>query len=286
MPRRAAQLPLPITRQRQADRNLHKGGRSFYFFDFDDNVMTLGTRIFVFHRHTREELALSTGDFAQISPLLGEPGPFESYEIDLDDFHGSFRRFRDLPAPAGEQPFVEDVNEALTGLPFDWHGPSWELFYHAVYNQRPIAIITARGHAPATVERGIDALVRGGHLDGPPNYLSILPVSHAATRAAIGDPAAAATIPELKMAAIVHCVEEAMRIYGENPYHRFGMSDDAPDNLELITAAMRKLKQRYPDNAFFVIDSSAGKLVKTEVGRPGEQPPESVEIDAAQLDLF
>lgn len=285
MARRVAQLPLPIGRQPQADRNLHKGGRSFYFFDFDDNVMTLGTQIYVFHRRTREELALSTEAFAQLSPLLGEEGPYLEYEIDLDDQHGSFRRFRDLPAPTGEQPFVEDVREAIAAGPVEWHGPSWDLFHHAVYNQRPIAIITARGHAPDTVARGVEQLVEAGHLDLRPNYLSILPVSHPETRRRLGDPDGSATIPELKMAAILRCVEEAMDRYGHSPYHRFGMSDDSPENLELITAAMRKLKERYPDNAFFVIDASDGRLIKTEVSL--DRSDQSVEVeDVAQLDLF
>ena len=83
-----AQLEFPIFRQRVADRNADKGGRSFYFFDFDDNVMFLETFIYVFHKETQEELALSIGQFAQVSHLLGNSPPWDLYEINPDDSVG------------------------------------------------------------------------------------------------------------------------------------------------------------------------------------------------------
>ncbi len=90
------QLELGIKREREPDRNHALGGRSFYFFDLDDNVMFLDTKIFIFHRETGEELALSTGEFAAVSRIIAKPGPLEQYETRLDDATGSFRRFRDL----------------------------------------------------------------------------------------------------------------------------------------------------------------------------------------------
>lgn len=271
-----------MKRDRYPDRNIHKGGRSFYFFDFDDNVMFLATPIYIFERETRTEISLSTAEFARVSPQLGRPGAYENYEVDPDDSVGSFRRFRDsLRTDAdGEQPFIEDVRAALAGPTQDWKGPSWEIFFHAVHNQRPLAIITARGHDPKTITSGISLLRQAGHLSAEPNYLSIFPVSQPQTRASLG----AGTIPELKMAAIVRSVETAMREYGDNPYHRFGMSEDAPDNLELVAKAMIELKKRYPDNAFYVIDTSGEPIVKTEILQ-GTTNSEEV-ADIAQLSLF
>ena len=71
-----SQLELPISRPHMPDRNADKGGRSFYFFDFDDNVMRLDTCIYVFDRRSGAELALSTRRFAEIHPFLGKPGPY------------------------------------------------------------------------------------------------------------------------------------------------------------------------------------------------------------------
>lgn len=271
-----------MQRERYPDRNMHKGGRSFYFFDFDDNVMFLTTPIYIFEHTTRAEIALSTAQFAQVSPQLGRPGPYEHYEVDQDDSVGSFRRFRDSPTTTGdaEQPFVEDVRTALTRPTRDWKGPSWEIFFHAVHNQRPLAIITARGHDPKTITGGIDLLHQAGHLSATPNYLSIFPVSHPRVRASLGT----ATVPELKMAAIMRSVETAMQTYGDNPHHRFGMSEDAPENLELVTKAMTELKKRYPGNAFYVIDTSGEPVVKTEI-LLGATSSEEV-TDIAQLSLF
>lgn len=264
----AAQLELPVGRQRVPDRNAQHGGRSFYFFDFDDNVMFLTTRIFLFRRDNGAELALSTREFARISKAVGRAGPWADFVLDQDDRTGSFRRFRDFEPreQAGRpQPFIEDLEATLArGDPW-WRGPSWPLFDHAVFNQRPIAIITARGHHPDTIRAGIDLLWRAGHLSAQPNYLGIYPVSNREVRAALGDPTASRPVPELKRAAIEAAVDEAMRRYGVNPHHRFGMSDDDPHNVELCLAAMAGLKRRHPDNAFFVIDTSQRPVLKTEV---------------------
>jgi hypothetical protein len=45
-----SQLELGETRKREPDRNLHRGGRSFYFFDFDDNIAFLTTPLILFHK--------------------------------------------------------------------------------------------------------------------------------------------------------------------------------------------------------------------------------------------
>ena len=59
------QLGLNIAKPYEKDRNYHKGGRSFYFFDFDDNIAILGTPTYLFHKETGDELILSSGEFAQ-----------------------------------------------------------------------------------------------------------------------------------------------------------------------------------------------------------------------------
>jgi hypothetical protein len=263
-----SQLELPIGRPRVPDRNADRGGRSFYFFDFDDNVMRLDTCIYIFNRHTGAEIPLSTRRFAEVHPLLGRPGPFEDFEIHRDDQTGSYRRFRDvLPAELNgrQQPFVEDLVAALGKGDILWKGPSWSFFFHAVFNGRSIAVITARGHHPDTLAGGIANLHSRGYLTATPNYLGIFPVSHPGVRAELGDPEAKRSIPELKKEAIIRSVEMAMRQFGENPFHRFGMSDDDPKNVALIVEAMLELKGRYSDNAFFVINTSTEPAVKTEI---------------------
>ncbi len=283
---RRGQLELPLARERRPDRNADRGGRSFYFFDFDDNLVHVDTRIFLFDRDTGAELPLTTRRFAEVSRLVGKRGPFARYEVRDDDETGSFRRFRDRAAlaPGERQPFVEDLLATLRKPDAAWKGPSWAFFEHAVFNQRPVAIITARGHHPSVLEEGIGELWRAGHLHAAPRYLGVYTVTHRGVRAGLGDPEHRRPVPELKRQAIFDAVEKAMREHGESPHHRFGVSDDDAGNLELILAALAELKRRHPDNAFFVIDASKHPVVKTEVllgSTESEEVPE-----AGQLALF
>ncbi|MBI5510662.1 MAG: hypothetical protein HY903_18035 [Deltaproteobacteria bacterium] len=282
-----SQLELPIPRHRAPDRNADKGGRSFYFFDFDDNVMLLDTCIYIFAKAGGNQIALSTRRFAEVHRHVGRAGIYADYEIRLDDATGSYRRFRDLPAAELDgqaQPFVEDLQAALAKGDLLWKGPSWDFFYHAVFNGRPIAIITARGHHPDTMQAGIDLLVGARHLTATPNYLGVYPVSHAGTRLALGDRDGRRSIPELKKAAILDSVRRAMASFGDNPHHRFGMSDDDPVNVALAVEAMTELKARYPENAFFVINTSTHPVEKTEIlaNRTTVEPIPA----ASQLHLF
>lgn len=259
-----SQLELNIGRQPEPDRNFKKGGRSFYFFDLDDNVFFLSTPIYIFHKKTNEELALSSGEFAKHLSDIGKYGIYKDYYLDPNDETGSFRRFRDEDRPVNLRSFCEDLRSAILKPEFEWKGPSWQCFYHAAFNQRPVSLITARGHAPETIKEGIRYFVKDGHLPKEPNYLSIYPVSHPETQSRLSNGRQMSTA-ELKLHAVIESVEMAMQTYGVNPHHRFGMSDDDQKNLELIYKAMLILKHKYPDNSFFVIHTNNEDFVKEEV---------------------
>lgn len=264
------QLDLGIRREFEVDRNFDKGGRSFYFFDFDDNIAILTTQIFIFHKDTGLELTLNSREFAEASRFIGHVGPYRDYEVRYDDEIGSFRAFRDRNFSALEkimgqkQPFIQDLYSAL-GLPdFQWKGPSWDCFYHAVFNRRPVALITARGHHPDTIKKGFSVLIDQGHLPHEPNYLALYPINYPEVKRQL-QKAADTSVAEMKQSAIRASVEKAFQIYGYNPHHRFGMSDDDPRNLELIIEEMSRLKADYPEISFFVFDTHRGRLVKREI---------------------
>ena len=239
---------------------------SFYFFDFDDNIMFLSTKIFIRNTTTGEEKALTTGDYAWIHPLLGRPGEWG----DWAEFPGTFRDFRDIsPAQAArgrKQPFVRDVEAAIAGDPASWKGPSWDLFVHACDKQRPAAIITARGHAPDTIKAGVRVLVEHKLIPSEPDYLAVFPVGNDdLRREELDDARLTMTIPALKKVAIIASVERALARHGSAPAHRFGMSDDDPDNVNLIIRAMTVCKLKHPDKRFFVINTHFDQMVKLEV---------------------
>lgn len=292
VPQPPTQLELAIERKKEADRNLHMGGRSFYFFDFDDNVAFLSTPLILFHKQTGAELNITSGQFAQEHSNIGTSGPFKDFDIRWDDNSGTFRCFRDhhedelKKLGLKNQIFLEDVSEALGFPDFQWKGPSWSGFYHATFNQRPVSVITARGHAPETIAAGIELFVNAGHLPQAPNYLSIFPVSHKQTRLSLGDVDFKSSVAELKQRAIRASVEKAIELFGTNPHHRFGMSDDDPKNIQLIIEEMARLKSRFPNMSFFMIETQKGDFVKHEVTHQGIKDSRLTESEIQQITLF
>lgn len=266
-----SQLEFSFGRPKEKDRNHHLGGKSFYFFDFDDNVVYLSTPIVLFHKKTNAEVFVGSGEFAQENKRIGSSGPYAEYFLNFDDLSGSFRYFRDHnfglldKIVRKKQTFVQDVAKAIQNAEYDWKAPSWNCFYHATFNHRPMSVITARGHDASTIEEGVKLMVNEGHLPHHPNFLSIYPVSNTEVRIALGDKELKSSIAELKRGAIRESVEEAIRVYGYSPHHRFGMSDDDPHNVELIMEEMKWLKRKYPEMSFFVIHTHKDHFVKNEV---------------------
>jgi len=102
-----------------------------------------------------------------------------------------------------------------------------------------------------------------------PNYLSLYPVSHKETRLSLGDSEFNQGTAELKQRAIRASVEHAIEQYGYNPHHRFGMSDDDPKNIQLILEEMTRLKSRFPEMSFFLIETQHGSFIKNEIKLSG-----------------
>lgn len=288
-----AQLEFEFERPLEGDRNIEHGGRSFYFFDFDDNIAFLPTPIAIYHKDTNHEILLSSGEFAKESKFIGKCGIYQKYYLNFDDSVGSFRFFRDknlnlLDKITGKkQSFINDLLSALEKPDNHWKAPSWNCFYHAIYNKRPMSIITARGHEIETIKSGIQVLVDYGHVPHLPNLLSVFPVSNPKIREALSE-GKQHTVPELKKKAIRLSVEEAIKKYGHNPYHRFGMSDDDPSNIELITEEMRLLKRDYKEMSFFVIYTGPQGDIKREIfeHRTEESDVDVAELMSNQLDFF
>lgn len=284
------QLELGISRVPEKDRNYHLGGRSFYFFDFDDNIAFLTTSMVIFHRETNHEILLTTGDWALYHAQIGQSGPYAEYEIRYDDRTGSFRYFRDHSADElmalgrSKQIFVDDIEKVLGQPDLQWKGPSWECFYHATFNQRPVSLITARGHSPETIKSGIQEFVKRKVLPMEPNYLSLYPVSHVETRKFLGDDNLSFSTSTLKQKAIRASVEKAIQTYGYSPHHRFGMSEDDPKNIQMIVEELVRLKNDYPEMSFFMIETHGGQFMKHEISLTGLSSQSAEHF--AQMNLF
>ncbi|MEK6627784.1 MAG: hypothetical protein AABY53_04090, partial [Bdellovibrionota bacterium] len=158
-------------------------------------------------------------------------------------------------------------------------------FYHATFNQRPISVITARGHNVKTIQDGVREFIKAGYLPSEPNYLSVFAVSNKRVREYLGDPQYTSTIAQLKQKAIRASVEKAIEVYGESPHHRFGMSDDDPKNIQLVVEEMTRLKSDYPQMSFFMIETHGGDFIKHEITQHGLRS-QLISDGSAQLDLF
>ena len=253
--------------------------KSFYFFDFDDNIMFLSTPIFVKNQETDEVEGVSTSKFAEIRMDLGKVGRWKDFAL----FDGSYSHFRDIPEdqlqPGQKQWFVQDVEDALAKSQDEWQAPSWDLFVYACREQRPLSIVTARGHRRETLKAGVRVLLEHRLIEREPNYLSIYAVGNQEIAeeliAGLEDKAEQENVRKLpdptsalKRIAIRKSIDEALETYGTEPEHRFGMSDDDPKNVDLIIKAMCDCKRKYPDKRFFVIDTHKGEKVKLEVFPP------------------
>ena len=247
------------------------GSVSAYFFDIDDNLLFLPTAIYLWNAETREERAVSSGEYARIQNELGRIGTWQAWAIRGE----SFRDFRD-PSDGSEPTFLVELRAAITG-PGRWQGPSWPLLVHAAANQRPIALVTARGHEPATIEAGLRLLVEHGQLPRMPVILGIYTATNPTVRRQLGVEDPATTVPSVKKLAIQQSVERILEKYGAAPPHRFGMSDDDPNNLVLAISAMRDCKVKHRDKRFFVINTNHQEFVKLEIfpmEHPATAPPE------------
>ena len=126
------------------------GSISFYFFDVDDNLLFLPTKLYLWNAENQTELAVSSREFANVQNDLGRRGKWQPWTMRAE----TFRDFRDQPGiAASAQVFVSDIRKAVTGSA-PWQGPSWPLLVHAAHSQRPIVVVTARGHSPQTIEAG------------------------------------------------------------------------------------------------------------------------------------
>jgi len=286
------QLEIPIVRKPEVDRNYHLGGRSFYFFDFDDNVAFLTTPLILFHKTTGTELTISSGEYALAHSEIGKSGIYQDYEIRFDDREGTFRCFRDhddahlSKLGFSKQTFIHDLSFALKNSDFVWKGPSWSCFYHAVFNQRPVSLITARGHESDTIKQGIKMFVDKGHLPLEPNYLSVYAVSNPKTQKELSGTSSLVSVSELKQKAIRASVEKAFQIYGYSPHHRFGMSDDDPKNIQLITEELVRLKKDYKEVKFFMIETAKGEFLKKEITADGPVGSDRSDVAGHQIRMF
>jgi len=125
----------------------------YYAFDWDDNILHMPTEIFLLN-DKGEEVGMSTQDFAKYRSLIGIEDFDYNQNIIVGFANDSFRYFRDQLDP---NIFVKDVQKALDN---DMRAKSFNKFIKCLTTGSLFAIITARGHEPETMRRGIEEVIK------------------------------------------------------------------------------------------------------------------------------
>ena len=112
-----------------------------YSFDWDDNILKMPTTIKMLKKTDSgwEPVLVGTEEFALVRDS-------EDYKLD----NGAFDNFIE------EGAFLTDLEKALNSGSF---APSFDKFKEALIYANPISIITARGHNPRALRKGMDLVI-------------------------------------------------------------------------------------------------------------------------------
>ena len=123
----------------------------YYAFDWDDNILNMTTVIHMEHLIDGEWIPedVSTSKFAEVR------GDKENWRILGGNPELAFSEFRDN-GPRGVDAFLEDVKESISNGRF---APAWPKFIKCLTNGAIFAIITARGHEPEGMRKGIEYII-------------------------------------------------------------------------------------------------------------------------------
>jgi hypothetical protein len=258
-----------------------------YKFDWDDNILNLPTKIKMYKKGN--PVYVSTSEFAELRNN-------SEYEVRGD----AFDEFRDF-GRRGDDAFIEDTKKAIEN---NWKAPSFKKFKEALKYVNYFAIITARGHAPETIKRGVKTFINLAltpddkillkknlkKIYGDLSYSDLVekylneqryyPVSSPEFQKQFGSMSGAEK-PELaKQIAsrdFINYIENVAKnlqvkdIRIINPKSKGGLeisvgfSDDDKKNVKAMEDFMKSLKKEKPDMTFVIYDTSNPKDVKKTV---------------------
>jgi len=118
----------------------------YYAFDVDDNLLFLPTKIHMEHLIDGVWLQedVSTEKFSKIRN-----------DENWRTTKNSYLEFKDFGS-RGNNAFLEDLKIAINN---GYYGPSWKIFIDSLVKGSIFAIITARGHEPESIRKGIEYII-------------------------------------------------------------------------------------------------------------------------------
>jgi hypothetical protein len=284
---RALKPALRPWNERVAQRDL-----KYYIFDWDDNILKMPTRIHLERRGPDgrwRPCAVSTSTFALLrNDVRNVRPPGGGWESAFHEFRDRGRRsaFLDHTRRA-----IRDVQRRRRGAP-----PSFDIFRRILVEGRLFAIVTARGHHPRSLRRGVELFIREvltpaerremirnlrGYMhsyEGPAHHLRDAGVLkyylglnryHPVTwpqAAGRGRDKAAAPLDtgrakQLAVRDFVGHVLALLRRAGVERQVSIGFSDDDRGNVRAVEEYIRReLVREFPGVKFVVYDTSESRL--------------------------
>jgi hypothetical protein len=133
-----------ILREVAEERNLR-----LYALDWDDNILGMPTKIYLKDK-VGNSIGMPTDHFAEYRHLIGKE-PFEYEDSTIVGFDED--PFRDFTHP---ETFLSDTIKAVKKNRFS---PSFEKFKETLIYANPFSIITARGHSPKVIKKGVKLFI-------------------------------------------------------------------------------------------------------------------------------
>jgi len=262
--------------------------QKFYAFDFDDNILMLPTKIHMMHN--------TDGDWVQEQVSTEKFAEIRNHE-DWKVYEESFVEFRDF-GPRGTNAYLDDIKEALKNKMF---GPSWKDFVKCITKANIFAIITARGHEPSTMKRGVEHIIYNVLTTNQKNEMAANIMAHASLFNildanidysfdylvktymnncyfyGVNSDAFATKHPDLfdngkiKLeAAKEQAMKEFMTVIHKYTKRtgfvaKLGFSDDDSKNVECIKKFFNEKKDLFNDINFRIYDTSNGVKKKTRI---------------------
>ena len=136
----------------------------FYIFDWDDNILHMPTKIRMEHLDDDgiwKPVEVSTSTFALVRTDTARYRPPSA-----GGWQAAFANFQDRPdeeidGPSRNNAFILDTLAALEKVEQgEKPGPSFNALKKTLREGRLFAIVTARGHSPATIERAVRMFIR------------------------------------------------------------------------------------------------------------------------------
>lgn len=271
----------------------------YYIFDWDDNILHMPTYIHLERRLANDTWVPHLVSTSLFSVIRNDK---KNYRPPENDWEKAFVEFRDF-ATDDESKFLKDAAQAIDRVlsGSEKVPPSFNTFRQTLVEGRIFAIVTARGHQPATLRKGVELFIerilsdaqrkemiynlRGyiacydgskkntsmSNEDVLDNYLTQNRY-HAVTspdfiahvkNASVSGPEKAEV---RKQFAILDFLDHLFRMIERIGTHKpisVGFSDDDPANVHAVMTFIReKLATQFPSVKFVVYDTSDPSIEK------------------------